>query len=545
MLTTTPDGEGRISSLASAAGQSPVSATQYDASSNVTSVSYGSGSTPKDHDTFSFDPNTERPTGYKISVYSVAQAQTITSTATMTNNTNGTVNGLNIVDGFFSGDTQNCAFAYDDLNRLASGNCGSVWGAAYSYDAFGNINKNTIPLSPGTTFTPLFSTSTNQFTKIGSFTPQYDTNGNLTNDNFHTYGWDADGNLITVDGSTGTFDALGRRVELGSAGGYSQMLYPPFAPTYQMAGVSGLTAGSIRIPLPGGGQAIFGSTGLLQYRHPNWQGSQVLLSTPSGSPNPSFGGAFTAFGEKYAIYPGGDNGYFAGMLGVADAGAIPDAYQATARLYHQDEGRWVSPDPAGLGAVDLSNPQTMNRYAYVANNPLNFTDPSGLYGYCPWGTDNSTSPPSCSPPPPPCYDVAFGGPPIGGGCGYTSGGNQYAYSGSGSTNIGGSSAPSAPNNTVSSTPYPPNTPKTPDQCSVNNNGTASGTALYNISRAFPNNPKSNQMRGCLQSLYSPQSGYIPLPVLIPTSPGSWTDLNSLIPGTWAHLNCALETLGAP
>jgi hypothetical protein len=93
----------------------------------------------------------------------------------------------------------------------------------------------------------------------------------------------------------------------------------------------------------------------------------VVLSWASGSPNPNYGGAFTPFGEKYAIYPGGFNGYFAGMLGIADEGAIQYAYQATARLMQQEAGRWGSPDGAGLSAVDLSNPQTMNRYAYVAN----------------------------------------------------------------------------------------------------------------------------------------------------------------------------------
>ncbi len=42
------------------------------------------------------------------------------------------------------------------------------------------------------------------------------------------------------------------------------------------------------------------------------------------------------------------------------------------------QGRWLVPDPAGLAAVDLTNPQTWNRYAYVTNNPLSRVDPRGL-----------------------------------------------------------------------------------------------------------------------------------------------------------------------
>ena len=38
----------------------------------------------------------------------------------------------------------------------------------------------------------------------------------------------------------------------------------------------------------------------------------------------------------------------------------------------------MSPDPSGWSAVNLSAPQSLNRYAYALNNPLRLTDPTGL-----------------------------------------------------------------------------------------------------------------------------------------------------------------------
>ena len=55
--------------------------------------------------------------------------------------------------------------------------------------------------------------------------------------------------------------------------------------------------------------------------------------------------AFTPFGERYAI--NGISGYFAGML--MQYPYMQDGYQADERLYHDGQGRWVSPDPAGVG----------------------------------------------------------------------------------------------------------------------------------------------------------------------------------------------------
>ena len=57
---------------------------------------------------------------------------------------------------------------------------------------------------------------------------------------------------------------------------------------------------------------------------------------------------------------------------------VADLYDTPNREYHPTQGRWISPDPAGLTAADATNPQSWNRYAYVSNNPVNATDPSGL-----------------------------------------------------------------------------------------------------------------------------------------------------------------------
>lgn len=47
---------------------------------------------------------------------------------------------------------------------------------------------------------------------------------------------------------------------------------------------------------------------------------------------------------------------------------------AQARYFSSTQGRFTSPDSL-LGSI--GNPQTLNRYAYVGNNPINFSDPTG------------------------------------------------------------------------------------------------------------------------------------------------------------------------
>jgi RHS repeat-associated protein len=59
---------------------------------------------------------------------------------------------------------------------------------------------------------------------------------------------------------------------------------------------------------------------------------------------------------------------------------------AFARYYSSRLGRFLSPDPMG---GDITDPQTVNKYTYARNNPVNLVDPSGL---CDGGDSND---PSC------------------------------------------------------------------------------------------------------------------------------------------------------
>jgi RHS repeat-associated protein len=89
--------------------------------------------------------------------------------------------------------------------------------------------------------------------------------------------------------------------------------------------------------------------------------------------------AYAPYGEDYAD-SGGYLQFTEGNLGqltVTGTGG-QGLFDFDFRKYRPAHGRWISPDPAGLAAVDPSDPQSWNRYDYVANNPVSFIDPLGL-----------------------------------------------------------------------------------------------------------------------------------------------------------------------
>jgi RHS repeat-associated protein len=310
-------------------------------------------------------------TQYKFTVGSSPQSVV----GNITWNANGTLATQQITDPFNSANTQNCSYSYDDLSRLATANCGSAAAQTFSYDPFGNISKSGSPYS----FQPTYSTSSNRMASVGSFTPSYDGAGNITNDSLHTYTWSAFGQPATIDSVSLTYDALDRVVEQNRSGTFSQFVYAPTGAKIEI--MNGQAVTRSLVPLPGGAVLANSSAGPSLYFHPDHLGSSRLISTSNRTIY--YDGAYAPFGEPYA------------QSGTADLSFTGQRQDTVSGLYdfpareYSIQGRWPSPDPAGLAAVDPSNPQSWNRYAYVLNDPLDNLDPLGLFTIGPCGTDGS------------------------------------------------------------------------------------------------------------------------------------------------------------
>jgi RHS repeat-associated protein len=177
------------------------------------------------------------------------------------------------------------------------------------------------------------------------------------------------------------------KIKITSAGGMSPHLYKERKggpATYEFVqtpmgtiAMSGPTLGWGRVPLPGGGEFVV-TASVNWYNHPDWQGASRVETTTGGTLQAQT--EYTPFGSGYDGVTSNCCDY------TFNGGSHPDMfgglYDTPNRELQPVQGRWIQPDPSGLAAVDPSNPQSWNRYAYVLNNPLSFIDPTGLE--CVW-----------------------------------------------------------------------------------------------------------------------------------------------------------------
>ena len=164
-------------------------------------------------------------------------------------------------------------------------------------------------------------------------------------------------------------DTVGQQASAREAGRPTCTFYLDIAPMYTLeaAPVTGsVYGGSLSVA------KVSGST--VQYLRSDALGS-IRLVTDS-VPNRVFETHYRPFGKEYGTM-GTDPAFrFTGETRDSASGL----YYLARRHYDPETGRFLQQDPI-LGS--LSRPQTLNRYAYVTNNPLRYVDPTGLTKGCP------------------------------------------------------------------------------------------------------------------------------------------------------------------
>ena len=208
----------------------------------------------------------------------------------------------------------------------------------------------------------------------------YDAAGNVMGDGLNMYTYDDENRPITVNPMSGgadtfEYDAEGKRVRRtinGSA---------PVEYVYDNQGrhIGDMTAAG----LPTLAEVYAGprhlatyANGNIYFIHSDWLGTERARSQWNGNPLETcaslpYGDGLTCTGTDVSPM------HFTGKERDTESGN--DYFGA--RYYASNMGRFMSPDwsdtPSPIPYADLPNPQSLNLYSYVKNNPLSRTDADG------------------------------------------------------------------------------------------------------------------------------------------------------------------------
>jgi RHS repeat-associated protein len=395
------DASGRPTSIADGSSNSYASGAVYDAAGQLTSLN---------HQLTSSSAAYARSIQYNSRLQPSVISATLNGSTTIQSltygyGTGGMNNGdiLSIANGLNSGRSQ--TYSYDYMNRLASGRDASNWGETYTYDNWGNLYQTT-PISglSGNNWS-VTANANNQLSNLA-----YDSAGEVTTDQYsNSFSYDAEGRIFSAGSGTYVYDGAGNRVEKTVSG--TTTLYWP-------------CAGSVLDESNNSGSIMamqVGFDGLLVWRQDTSGNGLFLLHDHLGSTRvtgdasgnlhddndyQSFGTLFNNYGSSPS-----DNHY---LFTSDESDSETTTDYAMFRNLGMTMGRFNRPDPYD-GSYDPTNPQSLNRYSYVMDNPLVYVDPMGLSNTCVsdegWGEETTQ-----------CWGGASGG---NGGAG--SGGGSWVW----------------------------------------------------------------------------------------------------------------------
>jgi RHS repeat-associated protein len=126
-------------------------------------------------------------------------------------------------------------------------------------------------------------------------------------------------------------------------------------------------------------EAPNGSGEIVHYHHPDRLGTKLVTNnldtTSFHQANLPFGTALEA--ESSSGITSVTNRRFTSY----DRSTTTGLDYAINRQYDSRQGRFTQVDPLGMAAASLADPQTLNMYSYVGNDPVNRVDPDGQF----WG----------------------------------------------------------------------------------------------------------------------------------------------------------------
>lgn len=266
------------------------------------------------------------------------------------------------------------AYGYDSNNRVTSSTAGAA--ITYGYDTGDNLTQiGSGPSGRTLAYDPAHQLLSDTQATLLQTSYLYDLDGNRIRrtdpSNVVTqYGWDQANRLISAGASTTyAYNGDGLRLSKTLSGSAEAFVYDLAEGLALMMqdGSTSYVAGAGGLPL----EQISGAT--VYYFHQDQLGSTRALTDNGGNTVATY--TYDAYGNRLAATGSVANPIqFAGQYVDSESGF---AY-LRARYYEPASGQFLSRDPLSTS--------TREPYAYTVDNPLNSSDPTGLYdcGWHPW-----------------------------------------------------------------------------------------------------------------------------------------------------------------
>ncbi len=287
-------------------------------------------------------------------------------------------------------------FTYDGINRLTegtlldSGTLVELNTNTYGYDSVGNLISKT---DVGAYVYRGVGTGPHAVTGVsggpaGNLSYAYDANGNMTSGAGRTLNWSSYNKPVYIDGGAVlTFDYGPDRARIRQVAttGSSVKTIKYVGSLYEKRVTGSNPAELVHYIRAAGTVAIYTQiddadplTDKTRYLHRDHLGSIVAITDEAGVVTEQL--SFDAHGKRRAtdwqaaIFPPSPVETPRGFTGHEHLDGV-DLIHMNGRVYDPLLGRFLSADPT---VQFPKSTQGLNRYTYVNNNPLSFTDPSGF-----------------------------------------------------------------------------------------------------------------------------------------------------------------------